>query len=800
MSASKSGGGSGRGQQGDYHWRNRHGRDKVARLEEIFKECTHPNEVRRRQIGEELGLDPEQTINERLDTDALRLENERIQSENNKMRETLENLSCGSCGGRAMEPVKHQLSLQVLRGENILLTKECERITSLMANNGININPALLPVLPSSSSHDALGGSLLNQPVGIPAHNQFISNHDNHYIPAAIPTPFQDNPIVSPPSHNQDINPAPTIDQHIPTLDDPTLIGDNSPLISSFDYNIPALVTALDRNLPAMIHPHDQNNSIPSAEKEIHQVSNNSNNNLSALELDAVQILNNDMLPQPMKSLSKDMDSVQMLKIAEDAMEELMKLLSLNEPFWFRSLLDGKFNLRHDCYKRIFGRSNCLSGPHVRMESSKDSRVVKMSGAQLVEMFLNSDKWVDLFPTIVKKAQTIQVLESGSSGNRNGALQLVNAEMHILSHLVPSREFLFLRYCKQIEVGIWAIGDVSIDSSTYKTTVSHARRLPSGCLIQEKSSEGLCMVSWMEHVEVNEKMQTHNLFRDTICGNNAYGADRWVMTLERMCERFASYSAKTIPSCETGGVVRSPDVKRNIMHLTHRMVKMFCGNLDMQDNPNFPNLTRMNNNGVKLSIRVNHTGPNEPKGTIIGAAICFRVPLSPQIVFDNLIDNNKRAKWDTLCDGSAGHEIQRISTGSNPGNCISIMRPFIPKENNMVILQESYVDALGSMLVFAPFYMEGLDLIMKGEDSSLFPILPSGLTISWDYQSNKVPEGQSGQVGQSRGSLVTLMFQLLASSTSKIDNVDMKLIGSINTLVTSTVEKIKDALNCSNSK
>lgn len=95
-------------------------------------------------------------------------------------------------------------------------------------------------------------------------------------------------------------------------------------------------------------------------------------------------------------------------------------------------------------------------------------------------------------------------------------------------------------------------------------------------------------------------------------------------------------------------VVRSPDVKRNIMHLTHRMVKMFCGNLDMQDNPNFPNLTRMNNNGVKLSIRVNHTGPNEPKGTIIGAAICFRVPLSPQIVFDNLIDNNKRAKVQSL--------------------------------------------------------------------------------------------------------------------------------------------------------
>lgn len=44
------------------------------------------------------------------------------------MRETLENLSCGSCGGRAMEPVKHQLSLQVLRGENILLTKEVSKL------------------------------------------------------------------------------------------------------------------------------------------------------------------------------------------------------------------------------------------------------------------------------------------------------------------------------------------------------------------------------------------------------------------------------------------------------------------------------------------------------------------------------------------------------------------------------------------------------------------------------------------------------------------------------------------------
>lgn len=62
-------------------------------------------------------------------------------------------------------------------------------------------------------------------------------------------------------------------------------------------------------------------------------------------------------------------------------------------------------------------------------------------------------------------------------------------------------------------------------------------------------------------------------------------------------------------------VIRSPDGRRNIMHLTHSMVKMFCGNLDMKDDKNFPHLTRMNNGGTRLSrsVRVNHTKPDEPK-------------------------------------------------------------------------------------------------------------------------------------------------------------------------------------------
>lgn len=61
------------------------------------------------------------------------------------------------------------------------------------------------------------------------------------------------------------------------------------------------------------------------------------------------------------------------------------------------------------------------------------------------------------------------------------------AELQVLSPLVSTREFYFLRYCQQIEEGLWAIADVSIDISRDNQFVfpSHAHRLPSGCLIYD---------------------------------------------------------------------------------------------------------------------------------------------------------------------------------------------------------------------------------------------------------------------------------------------------------------------------
>lgn len=60
-------------------------------------------------------------------------------------------------------------------------------------------------------------------------------------------------------------------------------------------------------------------------------------------------------------------------------------------------------------------------------------------------------------------------------------------ELQLLSPLVPTRHFYFIRYCQQIEQGVWAVVDVSYNIPRENQIVSHPQchRFPSGCLIQD---------------------------------------------------------------------------------------------------------------------------------------------------------------------------------------------------------------------------------------------------------------------------------------------------------------------------
>ncbi|KAL5743560.1 hypothetical protein ACOSQ2_026676 [Xanthoceras sorbifolium] len=496
-----------------------------------------------------------------------------------------------------------------------------------------------------------------------------------------------------------------------------------------------------------------------------------------------------------------EMEKAFMAETLASATDELIRLARVNEPFWVKSHSEGKYVIHHDNYEKIFPRVSHFKSPNARIESSKDSGTVSMNGLKLVDMFLDADKWVDIFPTIVNKAKIIHVLDAGMPGSKNGCLLLMNQQLHILSPFVPLREFYFLRYCHHLELGLWVIVDVSYDWAKLESeddpSTSRAWKLPSGCMIQDVAN-GCSNVTWVEHVEVNDKTQTHRLYRDLICGStSAYGAERWIVTLQRMCEKFAFGMMEIPPTHDIGGVITSAESRKSLMKLSHRMVKNFSGMLTMSGKLDFPQLSEVNNSGVRMCVRKT-SDSGHPNGTVISAATSLWLPLPPETVFNFFRDIKMRTKWDVLCNANPAHEIACISNGAHPGNCLSILRfsreqPFVPTENNIVMLQESCIDSLGSMVIYAPVDIPAMNQAISGGNSWEIPILPSGFVISGDGRANT-----SSGLGGCSGSLLTVAFQILISNPVSPRDLNMQSVATIDTLINSTVQRIKATFNCSN--
>lgn len=111
-----------------------------------------------------------------------------------------------------------------------------------------------------------------------------------------------------------------------------------------------------------------------------------------SLDLDLLPGSSSNIPNIPYQTMSMtDMDKSLMTDIARNAMEELIRLLQSNEPFWMKSMADGKEVLNLESYERIFPRVNShLKNPNVRVEASRDSGVVIMNGLALVNLFLDS--------------------------------------------------------------------------------------------------------------------------------------------------------------------------------------------------------------------------------------------------------------------------------------------------------------------------------------------------------------------------------------------------------------------------
>lgn len=121
----------------------------------------------------------------------------------------------------------------------------------------------------------------------------------------------------------------------------------------------------------------------------------------------------------------------------------------------------------------------------------------------------------------------------------------------------------------------------------------------------------------------------------------------------------------------------------------------------------------------------------------------------------------------------------------------------------MLILQESCIDASGSLVVYCPVDLPAVNIAMSGEDPSYIPLLPSGFTISPDGRADHGDGASSssnthGSMSRSSGSLITVSFQILVSSLPSA-KLNLESVTTVNNLISTTVQQIKAAMNCPSS-
>ncbi|KAE7999804.1 hypothetical protein FH972_004199 [Carpinus fangiana] len=494
------------------------------------------------------------------------------------------------------------------------------------------------------------------------------------------------------------------------------------------------------------------------------------------------------------------------LELAVAAMDELVKMAQTDEPLWLRSLEGGREMLNLEDYMRSFTPCIGLKPNGFVTDASRETGMVIINSLALVETLMDSNRWAEMFPCMIARASTIDVISSGMGGTRNGALQLMHAELQVLSPLVPVREVNFLRFCKQHAEGVWAVVDVSIDSvreTSGAPTYANCRRLPSGCVVQDMPN-GYSKVTWVEHAEYDE-CQVHQLYRPLLSSGMGFGAQRWIATLQRQCECLAILMSSAVPSRDHTAITASG--RRSMLKLAQRMTDNFCAGVCASTVHKWNKLNAGNvDEDVRVMTRKSVDDPGEPPGIVLSAATSVWLPVSPQRLFDFLRDERLRSEWDILSNGGPMQEMAHIAKGQDHGNCVSLLRAGAMNSNqsSMLILQETCIDAAGSLVVYAPVDIPAMHVVMNGGDSAYVALLPSGFAIVPDGPGSRGPGATANGNNSSKGgggphrvsgSLLTVAFQILVNSlpTAKLT---VESVETVNNLISCTVQKIKAALQC----
>ncbi|XP_022968413.1 homeobox-leucine zipper protein ANTHOCYANINLESS 2-like isoform X1 [Cucurbita maxima] len=484
--------------------------------------------------------------------------------------------------------------------------------------------------------------------------------------------------------------------------------------------------------------------------------------------------------------------------LALAAMDELVKVAQIDTPLWIRSRdSSGKETLNFDEYSRTFPSSAAMKHTNWTTEATRDTTMVIINSMALIETLMDANRWAEMFPCLIARATTIDVISNGMGGTRNGSLQLMHAELRVLSPLVPVRTLKFLRFCKQHADGLWAVVDVSLGEGADADMFFSCRRLPSGCIVQDMPN-GFSKVTWVEHTEYDETV-VHQLYRQIISWGIGFGSQRWLATLQRQCDCLAILMSSTE---DPAGI--SPHGRRSMLKLSQRMVDNFCSGICTSTLHKWDKLVVGNiSEDVKMMARNSINDPGEPPGIVLSASTSVWMPVTQQRLFAFLQDECLRSEWDILSNGRPMIEMLCISKGQGLDNRVSLLRanPMNANENTMLILQESWTDISGSLVVYAPVDTASVNLVMRGEDSAYVSLLPSGFAILPDGPSNYActNNDKDGSImsdinsGYASGCLLTVAFQILVNNlpTAKLT---VESVETVNNLISCTIQKIKVAL------
>ncbi|GMI99592.1 ANTHOCYANINLESS 2, ARABIDOPSIS THALIANA HOMEODOMAIN PROTEIN [Hibiscus trionum] len=491
--------------------------------------------------------------------------------------------------------------------------------------------------------------------------------------------------------------------------------------------------------------------------------------------------------------------------VALAALEELFKLAQIDNPLWIKGLDGSIETLNLEEYNRTFSSCIGMKPSGYQTESTRASGLVSLRGSALVETLMDANHWAEMFPCLVSRAATVDVLSTGTGVTRDNALQVMDAEFQVLSPLAPVRRVRFIRFCKQHSEGVWAVVDVSIDATrdaANRHQFLNCRRLPSGCVIQDLDNK-YTKVTWIEHSEYDESA-VHHLLKPVINSGLGFGAHRWIATLQRQSESLAVLMSADIPSEDNIGITSAG--RKSMLKLAQRMTHNFCAGVCTS---NVHKWEKINIGCVAEDMRVmtrkNENDPGEPLGVLLSAAISVWMPATQKRLFDFLRDERMRVQWDILSNSGPMHEMIHVSKGPGDGNSVSLLRggPITTNENMMLILQETWCDASGALVIYAPVDVTSMSTMINGGDSAHVALLPSGFAILPGISpSNHGGQNNSnGQMVKSNidgnasinGCILTVGFQILVNSVPS-SKLTAESVETVNNLISCTIQKIKAAL------